>query len=69
MNMIVKVLFKQLTKLMFAACTEHVIKWLIFELLEMAAKHSKTHFDDELIKKIKEVYDEKELDDADPNSQ
>jgi len=60
MNFIVKILFKQLSKIMLAACSQKVIEWLIFELLEMAASHTKTHFDDELFKEIKLAYDKKE---------
>ena len=60
MNMILQVIFKQLSKLVMVACSEKVIMWLIFHLLELAVASSKTHFDDELLEQIKEAYAKRE---------
>ncbi len=60
MNMILQVIFKQLSKLVMVACSEKVIMWLIFHLLELAVASSKTQFDDELLEEIKEAYEKRE---------
>ena len=60
MNLILQVIFKQLSKLVMVACSEKVIMWLIFHLLELAVASSKTQFDDELLEEIKKAYEKRE---------
>lgn len=60
MSVLIKILFSVLTKIAFAACGEVVIKMCIFKLLHYAAEHSKTHFDDDLLKQIEDSYEKRE---------
>jgi len=59
-GILVKTLFSILSKIAFSMCGEAVLKAIIFKLLEMAAKHTKTKFDDKLLEQIKENYEERE---------
>lgn len=61
MNAAIKILFKVITTILVKACAEEVFEYVIFWLLRKAAEQSKTHFDDELVNKIKLLYDAKEL--------
>jgi len=61
MPILMKVLFKAIGKMLIAFCAEDIIAYVIFWLLELAAKNSKTHFDDELVIKLRLAYDNKKL--------
>jgi len=60
MGVLIKVLFSVLTTIAFAACGEAVIKMVIFQILNYAAAHTKTRFDDDLLKQIEDAYEKRE---------
>lgn len=58
MQILVKILLSVLKKIAIAACGEKVIEYIVFEVLEMAVKHSDTEFDDKLVQQLKDAYEE-----------
>ena len=68
MQAIPKILFKVISNILIRMCAEEVLEYIIFWLLEKLAAHTKTSFDDELVKKVKMQYDEKKLGKPDANT-
>lgn len=57
---IVKGLLVVLKQILMAVASEALMRWVILSLAEMAAKHTDTQWDDELIAKIKTALDKEE---------
>lgn len=58
---IVKGLLVVLKQILMAVASEALMRWVILSLAEMAAKHTDTQWDDELIAKIKTALDKEEV--------
>jgi len=67
MEILIKSLFKVVGRILLSACSDKVIEYVIFWLLDMAAGHSKTDFDNELVTLIKAKY--KDQKDANTNTE
>lgn len=57
---IVKGLLVVLKQILMAIASEALMRWVILSLAEMAAKHTETTWDDELVAKIKTALDKEE---------
>lgn len=58
---IVKGLLAVLKQILMAIASEALMRWVIVSLAEMAAKHTETKWDDELVAKIKTALDKEEV--------
>lgn len=54
---VVKGLLAVLKQILMAISSEALMRWVILSLAEMAAKHTETKWDDELVAKIKSAID------------
>ena len=55
MTFILKALLAVLKSILLTIASETLMKWVILELAELAAKSTATKFDDELVERIKDA--------------